>query len=35
MVAEIENGRIKRFTEYFDKASFFPKAPAEPTGGKK
>jgi steroid delta-isomerase-like uncharacterized protein len=24
----IENGRIKRFTDYYDTASFFPKAPA-------
>jgi steroid delta-isomerase-like uncharacterized protein len=27
-VAVIENGRIKRFTDYYDFASFFPKAPA-------
>lgn len=28
-VAVIENGRIKRLTDYYDTASFFPKAPAE------
>jgi steroid delta-isomerase-like uncharacterized protein len=27
-VAVIENGRIKRFTDYYDSASFFPKVPA-------
>jgi steroid delta-isomerase-like uncharacterized protein len=27
-IAVIENGRIKRFTDYYDMASFFPKAPA-------
>jgi steroid delta-isomerase-like uncharacterized protein len=34
-VAVIENGRIKRFTDYYDTASFFPKAPADSAGGKK
>jgi len=27
-IVVIENGRIKRFTDYYDLASFFPKAPA-------
>ena len=27
-IAVIENGRIKRFTDYYDMASFFPKNPA-------
>ncbi len=27
-IAVIENGRIKRFSDYYDMASFFPKAPA-------
>ena len=27
-VAVIENGRIKRLTDYYDIASFFPKVPA-------
>jgi steroid delta-isomerase-like uncharacterized protein len=27
-IAIIENGRIKRFTDYYDIGSFFPKAPA-------
>jgi steroid delta-isomerase-like uncharacterized protein len=27
-IAVIENGRIKRFSDYYDFASFFPKAPA-------
>lgn len=27
-IAVIENGRIKRFSDYYDLASFFPKAPA-------
>lgn len=27
-IAVIENGRIRRFTDYYDMASFFPKAPA-------
>jgi hypothetical protein len=26
--AERENGRIKRFTDYYDLASYFPKVPA-------
>lgn len=34
-VAVIENGRIKRFTDYYDTASFFPKAPAETPASKK
>lgn len=28
-VAEIENGRIKRLTDYYDNASFFRRAPAD------
>lgn len=28
-IAEIENGRIKRLTDYYDNASFFRKAPAD------
>ncbi len=28
-IAEIEDGRIKRFTDYYDYASFFRKAPAD------
>jgi steroid delta-isomerase-like uncharacterized protein len=30
-VVEIENGKIKRFTDYYDNASFFPKPPADTT----
>lgn len=31
-VAQIENGRIKRVTDYYDVASFFRKAPADSAG---
>lgn len=34
-VAVIENGRIKRFTDYYDWASFLPKAPTETPASKK
>lgn len=30
-VAELENGKIKRFTDYYDEASFFPKPPPKDT----
>jgi steroid delta-isomerase-like uncharacterized protein len=30
-VAELENGKIKRFSDYYDEASFFPKSPAKDT----
>jgi steroid delta-isomerase-like uncharacterized protein len=33
-VAVIENGRIKRFTDYYDMASAFREAPASPATGK-
>jgi steroid delta-isomerase-like uncharacterized protein len=32
-VAVIKNGRIQRFTDYYDNASFFPKIPGGPSGG--
>ena len=28
-----QNGQIKRFTDYYDNASFFPKIPGGPSGG--
>lgn len=28
-IVEIENGRIKRFTDYWDLASFFRRAPSD------
>lgn len=34
-VVVIENGRIKRFTDYYDMASFFPKTPTETPASKK
>jgi len=33
-VAVIEHGRIKRFTDYYDMASFFPKSPPASAPGK-
>ncbi|HYL85332.1 MAG TPA: ester cyclase [Candidatus Angelobacter sp.] len=33
-IAVIENGRINRFTDYYDNASFFPKPPAPSVPGK-
>lgn len=30
-VAELEGGKIKRFTDYYDEASFFPKPPPKDT----
>lgn len=29
LIAEIENGRIKRLTDYYDNASFFRRAPPD------